>query len=448
MLDLGVLAAALTAILWLGQRARGEGLADYVLAGRTLTLPLFVCTLVPTFYGGVLGVGEFAWGNGLSNWVVMALPYYIFAALYALLLAGRVRLEPGLTLPDHIENAYGRKVALWSACLVFCLASPADELLMLGTLVSYLSGLKLAWAMALGGILSCGLLIRGGLRSDVGANRLEFILMFAGFALILPFAYSRLGGWASLKNALPPGHLKLFGGLNPWQVLGWWLIAVWTLVDPAFHQRCAAAKDPATARRGIFVCILFWGVFDFMTTAAGLYARVAIPSLSNPVLAYPVLADRFLPPIARGIFFAGMASSILAALQSKCLLSALSLGKDGIGRIGNVDEESQKRATRAALVVSTALGLALALAIPSVVGLWWAIGSAIIPGLLLPLLGVYFPKLRVRAPWALAASMSGCAFSGAWLIWERKLGVAPWGIEPMFPGLAISAAVWVLGSLR
>ena len=31
------------------------------LAGRTLTLPLFVSTLVPTFYGGVLGIGEFTW---------------------------------------------------------------------------------------------------------------------------------------------------------------------------------------------------------------------------------------------------------------------------------------------------------------------------------------------------------------------------------------------------
>lgn len=451
MIDLFVIAAILAAVLALGTRApadsNADSLSEYVLAGRTLTLPLFVATLVPSFYGGVLGVGEFTWQNGLSNWFVMALPYYVFAAIYALFLAGKVRLEPGLTLPDHVENSYGREMAIWAAFLVFWLASPADELLMVGTLLSHLTGLPLSWAMAAGGGFACAVLIRSGLRSDVSANRLQFIMMFCGFALILPFAFKNIGGVAALRAALPPGHLSLTGGLTRWQIIGWWLIAVWTLVDPSFHQRCAAAKDPATARRGIFVCILFWAAFDFMTTTAGLYARASLPALSNPLLAYPALADFLLPPVARGIFFASMACSILAALQSKCLLSAMSLGKDGMGRLKSSDAAEQERWTRWALLASAALAFALAAAIPSVVGLWWAIGSVMIPGLLLPLLGVYFPRLRARPAWALAGSVSGVLLSGLWLIWERRLGQAPFGVEPMFPGLGLSGAAWLLSRL-
>ena len=448
MIDLAIVAFCLAAAVGLGLRAarlRRPGLADYVLAGRTLTLPSFVATLVPTFYGGVLGVGEFTWRNGLSNWFVMGLPYYLFAAVYALFLAERVRLEPGLTVPDHIERAYGRSAAVLAAGLVFLLACPADELLMAGALFGDLAGLRLPWAMLLAAALSVGLLLAGGLRSDVESNRLELVLMFGGFMLVLPFAAARLGGpsWAAAR--LPSGHLSLSGGLTPLKIVSWWLIAVWTLVDPSFHQRCAAAADPGVARRGILVSIAFWAAFDLMTTSAGLYARAALPSLGEPLLAFPRLADLVLPPVARGLFFAGLAASMLAALQGRALLAALALGKDGAGRWLEADEERREAWSRWALVLGAAFALALGLALPSVVGLWYAVGSAVIPGLLLPLMGVYRPSWRVGPPWAFAASLGGWSASTAWLAWSAAAGRAPLSIEPMFPGLAVSGLLWGAG---
>ncbi len=127
MIDTAIVTGFLAACLMLGARARREeDIEGWILAGRSLTLPVFVATLVPTFYGGVLGIGELTWSAGLSNWTVMALPYYVFAGLYALFLAGRVRVTPGLTIPDHLESAYGRPMALIGALLVFMLAPPAD----------------------------------------------------------------------------------------------------------------------------------------------------------------------------------------------------------------------------------------------------------------------------------------------------------------------------------
>lgn len=443
MIDLaivGIFLAGVAGLGFLGSRRRRAGLADYVLAGRTLTLPSFVATLVPTFYGGVLGIGEFTWRSGVSNWFVMALPYYVFAAVYAVFLAGRVRLEPGLTIPDHLENAYGKPAAVFAAFLVFLIACPADELLMTGTVLSHLSGLPLAGSMALAAALGVGLLLRGGLRSDVWANRLQFCVMFGGFAVILPYAVSRLGGPLQLARALPPGHLAPAGGMSAWVIASWWLIALWTLVDPAFHQRCAAARDAATARRGILVSIGFWALFDAMTTTAGLYARLAAPALANPVLAFPALADKLLPPVARGVFFAGMSASMFAALQGTSLLSAVSLGKDGLGRWLGASEKEQERWARLALPATAALAFGLALLLPSVVGLWYAVGSSVIPGLLPPLLGVYFPRLRAAPRWAFASSVAGWLVATSWL-----LAGSPLGLEPMFPGLAAAGLLWAVG---
>ena len=82
---------------------------------------------------------------------------------------------------------------------------------------------------------------------------------------------------------------------------------------------------------------------------------------------------------------------------------------------------------------------------PSVVDLWYAIGSAVIPGLLLPMLGVYLPRWRVPGRWAAASSLSGFLASLGWVVAARRLGAPPLGLEPPFPGLALSALVWTLG---
>lgn len=446
--DLLVLAAFLAGVLGLGAAAakrRRRGLEDYALAGRTLTFPLFVASLVPTFYGGALGIGEFTWANGLSNWLVMAFPYYVFAAAYAFLLAGKVRLAPGLTIPDHLESAYGRPLALLGAWLIFLLACPADEFLMIGTLLSHLSGLSLPAAMLLAAGVAIPILWRGGLRSDVAANCLQFAAMFVGFAVILPFAFRETAPAPSLSSLLPPSHLSLTGGLSPLQILAWWAIASWTVVDPSFHQRCAAARDPATARRGILASIIFWALFDLMTTAAGLYARAILPELERPLLAFPLLADRLLPPVLRGLFYAGLAASTFAALQGTTLLAALSLGKDGVGRWKNAGDSAREQWSRRALLVAAALALFLAWRLPSVVGLWYAVGSAVIPGLLLPLLGVYFPSLRPAPRAAFASALAGWLVSSAWLLTGQALGRAPLGLEPLFPGLLAGALPWLLG---
>jgi len=38
---------------------------------------------VATWYGGILGVGEYTWRYGVSNWLVFGVPYYLAAAGFA-----------------------------------------------------------------------------------------------------------------------------------------------------------------------------------------------------------------------------------------------------------------------------------------------------------------------------------------------------------------------------
>jgi SSS family solute:Na+ symporter len=438
-IDLGILAVYLAAVVWLGFRAlaqRKRGSEDYILASRSLTLPAFVATLVPSFFGGTLGVGEYAYRYGISNWLVQGVPYYVFALLYAWLLAPRIRKSSGLTIPDHIEGIFGKKTAVFAAFLVFLLASPADEVLMLGTLTHWISGWPLTVAVIIVTATAIGFLFAGGLRADVFANKLEFLFMFGGFALILPFAYMGVGGFSGLADKLPATHLTATGG-NSWMyVLTWFFIALWTFVDPAFHQRVCAAEDDRTARRGIVISVGFWCLFDFMTTTAGLSARALMPDLAQPLTAYPALADRLLPPVVKGLFLAGVASSTLAALGTTSFLAAVSLGRDMAGRLLNIPASAEEKWIRRGLFATSLLSIVIALQLPSVVDIWYTVGSCVIPGLLLPMLCVYFPRLRGRMVNALPCSVAG--FLGALGAWWIGSPV------PFYYGLMASTAAWLL----
>jgi SSS family solute:Na+ symporter len=432
-----------------GRHAAGSGAVEYLLAGRSLTVPLFVMTLVSTWYGGILGVGEFSYRFGISNWLVQGVPYYIFAVLFALFLARRIRQSNLATIPDRLAQVYDRRTAILGAVLTFLLSTPAPYVLMLALLLQLVTGWSLTACLLVGTMGAVSYLFTGGFRSDVYTDVFEFFLMFIGFAVILPFAYVKFGGLSYLESALPAEHLTWHGGNSTQFILVWFFIALWTLVDPAFHQRCYAARSGEVARRGILLSVVFWVIFDAMTATAGLYARAVLPRLGQPVLAFPMLAEVTLPPLAKGLFYVGLLATIMSSLNTLAFVSATTLGRDLFWRL-RPGRLSETRATQLGLIGTALLSIVVALAIPSVIKQWYAIGTVLVPGLLIPLVTSYFGRVRLSAPFAFWAMLAGCVTSSVWLLagWTDLLGVTelyPLGIEPMYPGLVASAVVWLGG---
>ncbi len=436
-----------------GTSPSGGEATEYLLAGRSLTTPVFVMTLVSTWYGGILGVGEFSYRYGISNWFVQGLPYYIFAVVFAFLLAKRVRATNFATIPDKLQDAYGTRTAVLGAFLTFLLMTPAPYVLMIGALLELVSGWSLWVCILIGTAATTVYLALGGFRSDVNTDIFEFFLMFIGFGVIIPFAAARFGGFDFIRANVPPTHLTWTGG-NPVQfIIVWFFIALWTLVDPSFHQRCYAAKTGDVAQRGILYSIIFWVIFDAMTATAGLYARAALPHLDQPVMAYPLLAEITLPPVAKGLFYVGMLATIMSTLNTLAFVSATTLGRDIVLRArGLITDRRELVFTRWGLLVSGALAIGLALAVPSVIGLWYVVGTAIIPGLLIPLVTSYFPSLTVKPRYAFFSMLFGWGVATGWLLagWSQQLGSTeqyPLGIEPMYPGVLVSFLIWAAGAL-
>jgi SSS family solute:Na+ symporter len=244
------------------------------------------------------------------------------------------------------------------AVFVFLLSSPAPYVLMLGVLCQILLGWPLWLGVVVGTFFSMAYAFRGGFAAVVRTEILQFVLMYAGFVALLIFAVSQHGGWSFLKEHLPATHLTWHGGNQPQYIVVWYFIAMSTLVDPTFYQRCFAAKDDKTARQGILISVACWFIFDFLTTTAGLYARALLPSLQNGVHAYPQLALKLLPIGWRGLFYIALLATIMSTIDGFAFQSAVTIGKDFLARFKKeVSEVQITLYTRAGLLLTFALCL-------------------------------------------------------------------------------------------
>lgn len=465
-LDWAVLGLFLAAILALGFSAklRENSALQFLAAGRSLTLPLFVATLVSTWYGGILGIGESVQFFGLGTWLLMGVPYYLFALLYALVYAKRVREADQISIPERLEASLGKGPAVVAAGLVFLLGAPAAHVLMMGVLVQSFTGWPLAVCTVAALGIGAAFLVKGGLLADVRVSTLAFAMMYVGFAVIV--------GWCLLHH--PPGETwgrlenkALFtwdGGVGPVGVVTFFILGAWTLIDPGFHQRAASAESPQTAKRGILVSILFWMLFDILTITTGMYAMALMPQApANPLLIFPLFGDQVLPPGLKAVFLCGLIGTILSAMVGYSLVSGASFGRDLVCRLRPGLDETKW--ARIGIGVAGALALALALSVESVVALWYSWGGCVIGALLAPVSAAYGAlRLAPRpAVWHSAAMAVSFLGSFAWMSYGLATGNAylnvtlppallgynlPQGwagfqfsLGTLLPGLALSALV-------
>lgn len=447
-----VLYFAFLAAVWAGAFRRRPGAVDYLVAGRRVTLPAFVATLVATWYGGILGVGEYSWRHGLANWLVFGVPYYVGALLFASFFAKRAREQALYTLPDLLDRAYGRGPALMGALAVFVASQPAAYVLMLGTLFAAMFGLPLAPCIVAAALLSVFYVDRGGLRTVVFTDKVQFVLMYAGFILMLGFLVAQHGGLGFLKQHLPPTHFAWHGGNPPQAIFVWYFIALSALVDPGFWQRAYAARDPKVARNGVLWSVACWAVFDFLTTATGMYARALLPQLREPVFAFPEVARVTLPPFALGLFYLAMIATVMSTIDSYGFIAATTVSRDVVWRLRRGAEDRLPHLTRIGLWIAAAFAVVLALTNQSVVGLWHDLGSIVTPTLLLPVATALLGRGTLSSGWTLAAMLAPFGLALGWILIEAfpapgSPGAYPLSIEPIYVGLAASLAIYAAGWL-
>lgn len=355
---------------------------SFVLAGRSLSLPFLVASLVATWYGAVLGSGEFVMRYGIAFLLCFGLPYYIIAALYAVILTRRIRASQTISIPDHFGSVYGDGARRVAAIVMLAVTIPASYQLMIGVMVRDIVGLPTIVSIATGTVISLSLIYRGGLQSDVYANVVQFILMYAGMILLALYAMNTFGSPIPMWKALPQQTTSVPGPIG-WQgIVGWLLIALQTFVDPNFFVRTVAARETSTARKSILISIACWMVFDALQLFCGLYI-VAFRPDTPLASSYLGFALDILPMGVKGLFVASLASAVISTLNGYALSGATMLAHDVFPTIGA--KYHPRRRYQLALICLATVGALISVAFPSIIDILFYSGSIVVSCTLLPL---------------------------------------------------------------
>jgi SSS family solute:Na+ symporter len=447
-IDIGIIVFYLVALVVLSVRKNTSRDTEelFLLSGRSLTLPAFVATLVSTWYGGILGVGEFTYLYGISQWIAMGLPYYLFALMFAGFLAGHIRRNKALSIPEAITHRFGSRAGDTSSIMIFLLTNPAPYILMVALLAQLILGVSSILILTIAvALFSTVYVAYGGFTAVVRTDILQVLLMYLGFAMLLGFAWSAWGDPVTMWKLLPLNLKEPTGGQPVSWLVVWFFIALWTFVDPSFHQRAAAAKSPETARKGIILSVCLWFVFDSITLVTALYGVVYLPNLEIPALIYPAMAEALLPVGLRGLFFLTLFATIMSTLDSYLFLSGQTLGRDLLkNRFPHI---SVIWLTRMGILTSAVISVVMVWLMPSVIEMWYTIGSILIPGLLIPVLALYLRPFEIRGEWAIIQLLIPSITSLIWFlipVISGNPGVSFWGIEPFYPGLGIALLVFMM----
>lgn len=393
-----------------------EGFLDLLIMGRTLTLPMFVATLVATWYGGIFGVTEIAFKDGIYNFITQGLFWYIAYIIFALFLTNKISPYKALTMPDLIGKMFGQKSAKLSAIFNFFNVLPIAYTISLGIFLQVLFGGELVWNMILGVSFVILYSMWGGLRAVVFSDLIQFLVMCISAFLVLYLSVSTFGGLEYLKDTLPQKHFSPTGRHGLAETLAWGFIALSTLVDPNFYQRCFAAKDQKVAKKGILISTFVWFLFDICTTFGAMYARSVIPEAESSG-AYLTYAIQLLPEGLKGFFLAGILATILSTLDSYLFLAGTNLAYD----LAPKKYKGKMMIHHIGVVFVGLLSVVMAIVFEgNIKSVWKTLGSYSASCLLLPVIfGYIFPR-KIKDIHFVIICSTGVIFTTIWRMLDRQ----------------------------
>ena len=300
---------------------------DLLLMGRQLTLPLFVATLVATWYGGIFGVTSIAFNQGIFNFVTQGAFWYVAYIIFAFFIIDKVKSYEAVTLPNLIGKMFGPKSEKLSAIFNFFNVLPIVYAISLGTFSQMIFGGSLWINTAMGISFVVLYSMWGGFRAVVFSDLVQFFVMCLAVFIILLLSITTFGGLDFLTAKLPESYFSLTGTVGIGTTFVWGFIALSTLVDPNFYQRCFAATSSKTAKKGILISTFIWFCFDICTTFGAMYAKAVIPEATSGH-AYLLYAVQLLPSGVRGFMLAGILATILSTIDSYLFLAGTTLAFD------------------------------------------------------------------------------------------------------------------------
>jgi SSS family solute:Na+ symporter/sodium/proline symporter len=386
--------------LWRSRTVRSH--EDFMVAGRSVAVPMLVGTLVCTW----IGSGSLFGGAGLAYRTGIAELWFSFGGWAGLLavyfIAHRVRSIAQYTVPDLLEQRY----------------NPAARIL--GTVAIILAYVTIAayqfrgggWILSIvtdGGIsptagmfITAGIIVAftalAGMVSIVTVDIFNGIIITLGVLIALPYMIFANGGFAAVFGDLPANHTTVMGGHNLLWVIG---VAMPTFLllmgESGMYQKFFSAKNATAARQAVIGMIIGIVVIETTLALLAIVGRSVYPDLleqtsvlgraaSETIILF--IARHGLPIILGMVLLAAAIAIVLSTGNTFLLVPSTNVSRDIYERFINpgAAERQKLNVQRVSIVLFGALGVVLLTQFTTVLEMalyaYSLVGASLTPALL------------------------------------------------------------------
>lgn len=307
---------------------------DYLVAGRSLNLPMFIAVVAAVAIGGgvTLGGCELAYLYGFSSlWRGGAVAISIF--ILAFLISTKLSKMRVFTTNEVFGMFYGKEARMLGAIVSFVYLTMICvlQIVSIGTVMSTIGGFSYEMSMIIGAIIIVAYLLMGGMLAVTRTDTLQFIIMTLGVIVIGPvFALKKVGGFEAMVQQLPVeffsptnmGTGRIVGNLCAF-IPGF-------MIGQDIWQRCFTAKNAKVQKTGIMLAAVYIFIYSIMAVLIGVCLHIVNPNLQTSSYAFATAIATFVPTGLRGLVLVALVAAIMSSANGAILGAAATLYEDMI----------------------------------------------------------------------------------------------------------------------
>ena len=312
--------------------------ADFFVAGRSLSWPVLVFTLLSSWIGAgsLLAGAENAYKNGfvalwqpLGGWVGL---------LIIAVIAGRARHFAQFTVPDLLEIRYNSLARVLGTIAIVISYTIITSYQFIGggdILHLIFPGLDRRIGLYIVAVFVIFFTATAGMASIAYLDLVIGSLVTATVIVAVPILLHRVGGWAVVVSSLPQTHFEVLGNYSLSGAFGLALPTLLLLIgNQSMYQKFFSAKSEADARKSVIGWIVGTVILETLLVAVAVIASAKLHT-DRPREIIPLTAREALPSILGAVLLGGVFAKVISTANNYLFSPATNLIHDVYERFIN-----------------------------------------------------------------------------------------------------------------
>jgi len=428
---------------------------DFLVAGRTLTAPVLVGTLLATWIGSgdIFSVSDLSYNHGYSSligssggWLGIIIVFFI---------AGRVRKFGQFTVPDILEARYN----MWARILAT-----------IATIIAYLTIVSYqfrggGWVLNIitdnkvpirSGIIIVAVFVitytlLAGMISVAYLDIFNGIIMIIGILLALPFLIHHVGGMEAIVANVTPRSHPFLGNMTWIQAMGYFVPTfLLALGNANMYQRFFSARDEREARKSVvgwIIGVILLGVSlqSLAVIGSSFFKGLEAKEAGKIIL---LVAHKGVPVAVGCFLLVAVMAIIISTANSFLLVPATNVIRDIYQRFINPSLPDKKMIlySRLTVIVLGVISYSLISFFPRILDAAYAAYTVYGAGITPALIAVFFWK-RATVQGGVLSILGGLLTTVVWEVINKIKGELPLGVPAIYPALICSLALLIGVSL-